>query len=105
VAQFNFGQSHDYKAGQLIYNEGTVYVVTKDDPDGLPQNGVDYLALLGTRGATGPAGPAVAATYDAAQASAYVTGQLIVYNAKLYQVVNVPPAGTPGASADYLAVS
>jgi hypothetical protein len=105
VAQFNFAQSHTYKAGQLVYNDGVVYIVTKDDPDGLPVNQTDYIALLGTRGDTGPAGPVIAPTYNAAQASTYVVDQLIVYNAKLYQVLNAPPDGTPGTSADYLAVS
>ncbi len=49
--------------------------------------------------------PASAVTYDAYNASCYGKGLLIMYNNALYVVNRACPSGTPGSSADYIAVS
>ncbi|MDR1688722.1 MAG: hypothetical protein LBS21_08960 [Clostridiales bacterium] len=60
--------------------------------------------VQGPMGPTGPAGAAVSSAYNPADAPQYTQGQMVMYNGALYVVNRSNPAGTPGSSADYMAV-
>jgi len=110
VIPYDPDQSHSYKQGQMIYKDGKVYYVTKDNPQGVPGSSPDYEEIPPslTEGPTGPMGPngfADAMIYDPNMACSYKKGQLIYYSGNLYVATTDCPQGTPGESCDYLLVS
>jgi len=103
---FNPDDAGSYKAGNVIYYEGRLYVVCRDHPHGVPGSSPDYCPvnaqiILGPSGPAGPPGLALPITWDPNQASSYVEGDIIYYKGSLYWVNKDNPHGTPGESPDY----
>ncbi|MCL1948386.1 MAG: hypothetical protein FWF59_01450, partial [Turicibacter sp.] len=107
---FNPGDSSNYVEGQLIYDNGKIYIVNKDNPEGIPGQSPDYTelspdAVPGPEGPTGPGGVDVPQDFNPDDAANYTVGNLIYYNGRLYVVCRNHPSGVPGSSPDYCPVN
>ncbi|MCL1948385.1 MAG: hypothetical protein FWF59_01445 [Turicibacter sp.] len=96
-----------YYKGDVIYYQGSLYWVNKDNPQGTPGSSPDYTHIdyLVVKGATGPTGEGFPTAYNPAVSDGYPIGQLVYYNGDIYQVNKLHPKGVPGKSADYTLVA
>jgi hypothetical protein len=95
---FDPSKSSAYTQGQVIVMpDGTIYVVNKNSPTGTPGSSPDYTAIAG--------GTSSSSVFDPSKTGSYKQGQLVVYNGALYVVGKDNPAGTPGSSPDYTAIT
>ncbi|MBY9081977.1 collagen-like protein [Paenibacillus sp. HN-1] len=121
IVTYNAAVAPGYPLGQVVFYNGSTYMVVSAPPVGLPGSSPSYtlIAAAGATGAAGPAGPigptgstgATGATgiglsgavaYNPVLAPSYPVGQVVTYNGSTYIVTTAPPTGTPGTSPDYL---
>ncbi|MEK4614498.1 collagen-like protein [Bacillus sp. FSL K6-0067] len=105
---FDPGNLGGYLEGQVIFYNGSTYVVNKNNPTGIPGQSSDY-TLVSAAGATGPTGATGSfvggVTFDPGNLGGYLEGQVIFYNGSTYVVNKNNPTGIPGQSSDYTLVS
>jgi len=96
-----------YYKGDVIYYNGALYWVNKDNPEGTPGSSPDYTHIdyMLVQGMTGPTGEGFATAYDPEVSNGYPVGQLVYYNGDIYEVNTLHPQGTPGESSDYTLVA
>ena len=99
-----------YLQGQLVYYNGSLYAVNKNNPQGIPGASSDYtqvntVVMQGVTGPTGPTGSSFPSPFDPNEAGNYVMGQVVYYNGNLYLVNKDNPSGFPGSSPDYTLIS
>ncbi|MGY8612375.1 BclA C-terminal domain-containing protein [Bacillus velezensis] len=108
IVAFNPLIAPTYTPGQVVFYNGSSYVVNTASPAGIPDTSADY-TLLAAAGSTGPIGPTGATgagltgltAFDPAAAPFYTAGQVVLYEGASY-VVNINnPSGIPGTSPDY----
>ncbi len=130
IVTFNPATAPTYPLYQTVFYNGSTYLVSNAPPSGTPGSSPDYtlIAAAGAAGPTGPTGTAGAAgafgptgptgatgatgagltgivTYNAAAASGYPVGQVVLYNGSTFIVNNAPPSGLPGVSPDYTLIA
>ncbi|MDR2909209.1 MAG: hypothetical protein LBU86_04950, partial [Oscillospiraceae bacterium] len=94
ASPFNPTQAAGYQPGQtVIMPDGTIYIVNKLNPSGVPGSSPDYTPVAG--------GGASSSVFDPSKSGAYKQGELIVYNGAIYVVGKDNPSGVPGSSPDY----
>ncbi len=104
-AAYDPGKASQYTQGQLIYYNGSLYVVDRNNPIGAPGTpGSGYTEIVNKDRVGRGTGTAVP-TYSPALAPELKQGELIVYEGKLYQVGKNGPSGSPGSSSDFISLS
>ena len=93
-----------YTARKMIFNNGALYQVVKDNPTGTPGNSPDY-ALVTAAGPAGPAGAGLDSVEAFVSGKPYTARKMVFNNGALYQVLKDNPTGTPGNSPDYALVT
>jgi len=90
-----------YVPGDIVYYNGNLYQVNRDNPQGTPGDSPDYTLIPNVEldGPMGPSGDIIVNFYD--PNGIYKKGDLIYYNGDLYVVNRDYPSGTPGQSADF----
>ena len=100
-------ESPTYREGMIIYYNGNIYQVNKDDPSGVPGSSCDYtlissFALNGPTGPMGPDGEATVSIWD--ENTAYAKGNIVYYNGALWSANVDNPTGPPGTTSDFTLV-
>ena len=95
-----------YKKGTVIYYNGNLYTVMKDDPDGVPGFSNDYMLInqVVVKGLTGPTGSNTVVIWDPSESCGYPPGTLVYYKECIYEVLTTCPQGYPDTSSDYSSV-
>ncbi len=96
--------SKPYAAGDMVFNDGALYQVAKNNPTGTPGNSSDF-ALVTVAGPQGPAGVGLDNVEDYVSGKPYTARKMVFSNGALYQVVKDNPTGIPGDSPDFALVT
>lgn len=91
---FVAADSLTYSAGQLVKYNDSVYLILSTPSDTTTPDISDAYALIG------PNTSIVPTTYEAAKATSYTQGELILYNNKLYLVNAVPTSDSGSPDTD-----